>query len=79
MQGVVPQYKRLGNILLKDPNGVRVLAMEKSHAYNVDEVVYDIFQKWLVEDAEATWGKLVQCLKDANLNPLAQEIESCLF
>ena len=79
MQGVVPQYKRLSNILLKDPNGVRVLAMEKSHAYNVDEVVYDIFQKWLVEDAEATWGKLVQCLKDANLNPLAQEIESCLF
>ena len=78
MQEVVPQYKRLGNILLKCPKGVKVLAMEKSHAHNVDGVVYDIFQKWLVEDADATWSKLVSCLKEANLHSLAQEIESCL-
>ena len=74
----MPQYKRLGNILLKDPNGVRVLAMEKSHPHSVDDVVYEIFRQWLQEDADATWGKLVQCLKDVNLNPLAQEIESSL-
>ena len=78
MQKVVSQYKLLGNILLKDPDGVRVLAMEKSHAYNVDDVVYDIFQKWCEEDADATWHKLVKCLKEANLNSLAQEIERCL-
>ena len=78
MQRVVPKYKQLGNILLEDPNGVRVMAMEMSHAYNVDDVVYGIFREWLEKDTDATWSKLVKCLKKASLDPLAQEIESCL-
>ena len=78
MQEVVPHYKQLGNILLKDPNGNRVLSIEMSHPHSIHDVVYDIFHKWLVEDADSTWGRLVQCLKEANLNPLAQDIETSL-
>lgn len=78
MQKVVHRYKQLGNILLRSPDGVKVLAMQKSHAYRVEDVVYDIFQTWIVEDADATWSKLVKCLKEANLLSLAQEIDSCL-
>ena len=78
MQEVAPKYKHLGNILLQNPSGARVQVMERSHAHNVDDVVYDIFQKWLVEDANATWSKLVKCLKEASLNSLAQEIGTCL-
>ena len=72
MQQVVPQYKQLGNILLNDPNGVRVQAIELDNPHHVNNVVYSIFQKWIVEDANATWGKLVQCLECINLRPLAQ-------
>lgn len=79
MQQVVPQYKLLGNILLKDPNGVRVEAIELDNPHHVNNVVYSIFQKWLVEDTDATWGKLVQCLDCVNLCPLAQGINSCLM
>ena len=77
MQEVVPQYRQLGNILLQDPNGVRVMAIEKTH-HHVHDVVYDIFQRWLIQDVDATWGKLVQCLKDVSLSPLAAKINSCL-
>ena len=77
MQEVVPQFRQLGNILLQDPKGVRVMAIQMSHGH-VDGVVYEIFQRWLIQDVDATWGKLVQCLEDANLSPLAAKINSCL-
>ena len=78
MEEVVPEYRRLGNILLKSPNGVRVSNIEMNNPRNVEDVVYDIFRAWLSEDADATWSKLVQCLKEINLNPLAKNIERCL-
>ena len=78
MQEVVPRYKQLGNILLKNPDGLRVMTMEKNNSHNVESVLYDIFQAWLLEDVDATWSKLVRCLKKVNLNSLAQNIESCL-
>jgi len=77
MQEVVPQYKQLGNILLQDPDGVRVMAIEMNH-HHVDDVVYEVLQKWLLENVDATWDKLVQCLEDVNLGPLAVKINSCL-
>ena len=77
MQEVVPQYKQLGNILLQDPKGVRVMAIEKTHLH-VDDVVYEIFQTWLIKEVDATWGKLVQCLEEVDLSPLAAKINSCL-
>lgn len=78
MEEVVPECRRLGNILLKSPNGVRVSNIEMNNPHNVKDVVYDIFKTWLSEDADATWSNLVKCLKDANLNSLAKDIERCL-
>ena len=79
MKEVVPQYKQLGNILLQSPNGTRVLGIETSKPHSVDDVVYEIFRQWLQEDADATWDKLVQCLKEVNLSPLAHKIDSCFM
>ena len=79
MQEVVPQYKQLGNILLKSPNGARVLGIEEGRLPKVKSVVYEIFRQWLEEDVDATWSKLVQCLKDINLSPLAKKINSCVM
>ena len=53
MQEVVPQYKQLGNILLQDPNGVRVIAIEMNHG-RVDDVAHEIFQRWLIENVGAS-------------------------
>ena len=78
MQEVVSRYKQLGNILLQSPNGDKVLGIEKSKHYAVNDVVYEIFRQWIKEDVDATWGKLVECLKNANLSPLAQKLSSCL-
>ncbi len=74
----MPRYKQLGNILLKSSDGVRVLGIEMSNPGNVNNAVYSIFQTWLSEDADATWGKLVNLLMDVNLNTLAEDIDSCL-
>ena len=78
LEQATPKHRQLGNILLNSSNGVRVQAIELSNNSRMDSVVYDIFQKWLVEDSDATWGKLVQCLMQAGLTPLAQDIDSCL-
>ena len=80
MQKVAAHYRELGNILLNSPNGTRVtnIEMNVSHQGDPEKFIYDIFQKWIKEDTSATWGKLVQCLKDINLDSLALKIESSL-
>ena len=78
-QEVVPKYKQLGNILLQSRCGARVEGIEKNHSNNTSDVVYDIFQTWLREDADASWSVLVQHLRAVDLNSLAQELESCLL
>ena len=78
MQAVAPRYRELGNILLNSPDGTRVATIELYHQYRPESIIYDIFQKWVTEDTTATWGKLVQCLRDIGLHPLAFHIESCL-
>ena len=79
MREVVPQYRQLSNILLQSPNGVRVLGIEKSKSHDVKDVVYEVFRQWLEEDVDATWNKLVQCLEDVSLSPLAEKINNCLM
>ena len=75
LEQVTPKYRQLGNILLNSPNGVEVQGIEKTNKSRVEDVIYDIFQKWLVEDPYATWGKLVLCLQKAGLTSLAQDVE----
>lgn len=42
------------------------------------EVLYDIFQTWLMEDEQATWEKLVAHLHAAACTRLADAIQSRL-
>ena len=80
LQRVGSNYKpMLGNILLRSHNGGRVRSCEMTHHGDVDQVVYDIFQKWCTEDDTCTWGQLVLHLRAANLNPLANDIDSVLI
>ena len=77
MQKVSPQYKAVGTILLDDRDGNRLKAIEKSCKDDVDAITHEIFQEWITKDSNPTWGKLVECLKDASLHPLAKNIENC--
>ena len=80
MQRVGTNYQPLlGNVLLKSRDGQRVKTIEMSKNNDVERVVYDIFQKWLTEDEECTWGALVAHLKQAKLATLARDIESALI
>ena len=73
LQRVGPDYKPLlGNILLRSEDGQRIRALEITHANNVDRVVYDMFQKWISEDENPTWGALVLHLQHASLRTLAR-------
>ena len=71
------KYRTLGNILLNSPNGTAVQRFEQMHSDPCD-IVHDIFRAWLTRDETATWKKLVQCLRHAELNPLAKKIEDRL-
>ena len=70
----------LDNILLNSQDGAQVKALEIQHKMNLEYITYDIFQKWLQFDKEATWRKLVHSLRHASteLNTLAKDIEDCL-
>ena len=67
----------LGNILLNSQDGTEVQNIELEHK-NPYDIVYEIFRKWLTSDVTPTWKKLVQCLRDVELNILAKDIEDCL-
>ena len=80
LQRVGPDYKPLlGNILLRSEDGQRIRTLEMTHSHNVDGVVYDIFQKWITEDEDCTWGALVLHLQRARLGALARDIQSAFI
>lgn len=80
MQRIGTKYKpRLGNILLKSYDGQRLKSIEMTHHGDVEQVVYDIFQKWCTEEGDCSWEKLIQILKDSDLNTLATNIDESLL
>ena len=71
--------RRLGNVLLKSPQGERVREIQSHNRQGSSRaVLYDIFQTWLTEEDNATWDKLVQHLYKVNLTSLAERIEGRL-
>jgi hypothetical protein len=77
---VGPDYKPfLGNILLRSDDGQRIRGLEVTHSRDVEQVVYSMFQRWCIEDEDCSWGRLVSILEEANLGPLAWDIDSALI
>ena len=68
----------LGNLLLNSQDGAEVKILEQKHNHDPYDIVYHIFQKWRTTDETPTWKKLVQCLRYANLDQLAKNIEGSL-
>ena len=78
IKDISPYYREVGTILLNDETGNKVATIKANCHDEGDEITHNIFKKWINEDPDATWSKLIQCLKDANLHSLAKKIEDSL-
>ena len=70
------QYKCIGAILLNDKDGAIIGGLTASN--EPQEIMYKIFQKWVCEDTECSWPKLVECMRHCELSVLAKQIEDAL-
>ena len=73
-------YKTFGTLLLKDDSGMIISSIEKAKLHNATEINATILQKWIGGKGREpfTWNTLVNCLRDAELNVLANDIEEVL-
>ena len=73
-------YQQLGVQLLKDNNGHRVAGIAAAKRDVPVQITIEILQQWLKGNGRlpVTWRTLVECLRDAKLNAVADDIESVL-
>ena len=71
------QYRCIGTHLLNDECGsvVEAIHMETPRP---EDIIYQIYRRWLAEDPKHSWEKLIDCLKKCNLGYLAQQMEDVL-
>jgi hypothetical protein len=79
IQQVAPKFSSIGTFLLSDDDGTIVSGLKISNGYDVTRTSEAIFKKWLEAEAGPSWTVLVKCLRDADLNALAKQIEECLI
>ena len=75
MEETAVKYRDIGTILLKDDHGVRVKTVTEATKGDPMEAIRMIYARWIREDVDCSWLKLVQCFKDCDLNNLASMIE----
>ena len=69
------KYRDIGTILLKDDTGAIVTGIAQTARDNSFEAVRMIYERWIQENEDHSWKKLIQCLRKVRLNSLAGEIE----
>ena len=73
-------YDKFGTLLLEDMKGNVVDSIRKSKHYSAVEITVEILKQWLQEKGikPVTWQTFVECLRNADLNILAGNIEISL-
>ena len=71
------KVRQIGTMLLEDKHGNKVANIQ-SKTNNNEDAMHEIFCQWLREDKHPSWGKLVQCLRKCDCEPLADEINHAL-
>ena len=76
---IATDYKLFGTQLLKDSDGSKVRIIEMKHQDPVD-ITVEILEQWLQGRGRMpiTWQTLIKCLRDTELNVLADDMESSL-
>ena len=80
LERIGQNYNDFGTFLLQDDDGTKVSAIEAERLRNCPSICEDIVKKWLQGQGEqpVTYAVLVQCLRDAKLHTLADDIEGVL-
>ena len=78
MKEIVAKDVNLGNRLLKDPRGNKVLAISKSKNGDTDDIAHEIFREWLATDVKASWNELIGHLNSVGLPDVAKIIDDNL-
>ena len=73
-------YEKFGTLLLEDKKGNKVDSIVKSKHYISVDITVEILKQWLQGKGRkpVTWQTLVNCLRDTNLNAVADDMESSL-
>ena len=69
------KFRDIGAFLLRDDTGAIDGAIAKTALGDQDEAVRMIYEEWMREDEDHLWKKLIQCLRDVQLNSLARDLE----
>ena len=69
------KFRDIGAFLLKDSRGARVRAIANTALGDQVKAVRMIYVKWMEEDEDHSWKKLIKCLRDVQLNSLAGDLE----
>ena len=79
-QKIATDYKLFGTQLLKDGDGSKVCIIEMKNGDPVD-ITVEILEQWLQGRGRrpVTWQTLIECLRDTDLNVLADNMESILL
>ena len=72
------RFMQIGNHLLQDKTGAIMQSIRKACHYQPEDALHQVFCKWLQQDADQSWSKLLQCLQDCQLNTLAHNISIAL-
>ena len=75
VEGIGEKCRDLCTCLLRDNWRAVIRSMELEHRNDHYQIAETVFQRWLAEDPNASWAKLVRALRSIGLGRLAREIE----
>ena len=78
IQQVVPHCQSVGAYLLHDKDGAIVNAIEQGTQKQAEDTMLIIFSRWLREDPDHSWEKLIHCLKECGVDVLAEHLQYLL-
>ena len=75
-----PDYEKFGTLLLEDKKGNKVKNIKVSEHGDPINITVEILKQWLQGKGRkpVTWQTLVKCLRDTDLNVLADNMQSSL-
>lgn len=73
-------YEKFGTLLLEDKKGNKVDSIAKFKHYSPVDITVEILKQWLQGKGRkpVVWETFVKCLRDTDLNVLADDIENSL-
>ena len=73
---IASDYSLFGTLLLNDEDGTVIETIKQSNHHDPEAITREIFRRWFYSSDMLTWKALVDHLREAKLNTVANDIES---